>query len=269
MSVEAITAALPRRGLTPTQKLVLIGIANHDGDGGAWPSIATLANYAECSTRQVQRAIAELVDLGLVERHINEGGTKAMRDHTRPNLYVLHLTDPLTPVSPPDLDVTPPPDLDVTPPVTPVSPEPSFNRPGQPSVLSRGVAVEVRSDSAPTPYVVPDTPIDLGETAKKPEDSPEFMLFWETYGKVGPRLKAWECWVKARRIASAAEIQAGLEAWCAYWRSPGAANVKWPQGWLNERRWEDDPPTLLREVQRHDPKNDAIREWLNSKAAQA
>ena len=51
MSIESVAQALKPRSLTATQKLVLIGIANHDGDGGAWPSMTTLAGYAECSER--------------------------------------------------------------------------------------------------------------------------------------------------------------------------------------------------------------------------
>lgn len=256
MSVESITAALPRRGLTPTQKLVLIGIANHDGDGGAWPSVATLSNYAECSTRQVQRALADLIELGLVERLINEGGTKAMKDHTRPNLYVLHLEEGVTWVSPPDLDVTPPPDPGVTGGVTWVSPEPSLNRPGEPSSSDK-VATQLERAGW---HISPN-----GDAiTRAQEDVEAFELFWATYGKVGPRKKAHECWLRARKISSAAEIQAGLEAWCAYWRSPNAANVKWPQGWLNEERWKDDPPVVLQRVQ--NTSRSAIDQWLADKA---
>jgi hypothetical protein len=79
----------------------------------------------------------------------------------------------------------------------------------------------------------------------RPDDDPEFMLFWQTYGRVGPRKVAWECWRKARRKAEGADIIAGLERWVAYWRTPGASAVKWPQGWLNEERWNDEPPTFL------------------------
>lgn len=135
MSVEAIAAALPRRGLTPTQKLVLIGIANHDGDGGAWPSIATLAGYAECSERQVQRAVRDLEAMGLVTVHRQEGGTGRTPRGQRPNLYELHLRG--------DTQVTPTPDLDVTPGVTPVSPEPSSNRPENPSLSAGGRTAEL------------------------------------------------------------------------------------------------------------------------------
>ena len=64
MSVEAISLVLNYSQATGRAKLVLIGIANHLGDQGAWPSIATLARYANVDTRSVQRDIKKLVELG-------------------------------------------------------------------------------------------------------------------------------------------------------------------------------------------------------------
>lgn len=86
------------------------------------------------------------------------------------------------------------------------------------------------------------------------DSDPDFKVFWQMYGRVGPRLKAWEVWqdVRAGRKrhkpfgpASPQDIINGLERWVTYWRTPGASRVKWPQGWLNDRRWEDDPPSFL------------------------
>lgn len=144
MSVESIAWALQVPELTPSQKLVLIGIANHDGDGGAWPSVATLARYAGVSPRQVQRIVGQLESLGLVTRKVQQGG-HLMRDDLRPNLYVIHRSrfDGVTPMSPrAERGVT-----HVTPRVTPMSPEPSLNRPvlQSPESSSPGCAHRFRS----------------------------------------------------------------------------------------------------------------------------
>lgn len=64
MSVEAISLVLNHSKATGRAKLVLIGIANHLGDQGAWPSIATLARYANVDSRSVQRDIKQLIKLG-------------------------------------------------------------------------------------------------------------------------------------------------------------------------------------------------------------
>lgn len=94
MSVEAMAIALHHSRAKGAIKLVLLGIANHDGDGGAWPSVRTLARYAACSPRHVQNAIADLERLGEVRRSVMGGGTRDMADHMRPNLYHFTLSCP-------------------------------------------------------------------------------------------------------------------------------------------------------------------------------
>lgn len=94
MSIETMAIVLHHSQARGTAKLVLLGIANHDGDGGAWPSVATLAKYAGASSRHVQRAIRELQRLGELERVIQAGGNAAIEDHERPNLYHVLLTCP-------------------------------------------------------------------------------------------------------------------------------------------------------------------------------
>lgn len=76
MSIEVMTHVLRNSKATGRAKLVLLGIANHQGDNGAWPSIKTLATYANSSERSVQRDIQTLIDLGelLVEVNAAPGG---------------------------------------------------------------------------------------------------------------------------------------------------------------------------------------------------
>ncbi|HEY7823512.1 MAG TPA: helix-turn-helix domain-containing protein [Acidimicrobiia bacterium] len=87
MSIESIAICLHHSRAAKTEKLVLLGIANHDGDGGAWPSVATLARYANCSERHVQRAIQSLVELGEIRVVDQAGGNDETRRDRRPNLY--------------------------------------------------------------------------------------------------------------------------------------------------------------------------------------
>jgi hypothetical protein len=156
-----------------TAKVVLIGIANHAGDGGAWPSIASLAKYARVDERSVQRAIRKLEELGEIRVHAQSGGTRSTQDRYRPNRYDILV------VCPPDCDrsmahrcaddeapetaeqdairgdadVTPHTETGVTRVsplalvrgdasvalgVTPVSPEPSYNHPDTPQPPASG-----------------------------------------------------------------------------------------------------------------------------------
>ncbi len=75
MSVEMISLVLNHSRSEGRAKVVLIGIANHHGDNGAWPSIATLAKYANSSERSVKRDIKYLQELGelVVEQNGGEG----------------------------------------------------------------------------------------------------------------------------------------------------------------------------------------------------
>lgn len=124
-----------------TAKLVLLGIANHEGDGGAWPSMKTLAKYANADVRTVQRAIGQLVEAGELKRLVQQGGDHRTPNAERTNLYRVqvvcppecdrstqHRTDRVLPTITP---VTPasPGDASVTGGVTPVSPKPSMNHP--------------------------------------------------------------------------------------------------------------------------------------------
>lgn len=78
-----------------TRKLVLLGIANHDGDGGAWPAVDTLATYANTSDRAVQYALRELEANGELAVALQDGGSRGPA-HLRPNRYVVLVACPPT-----------------------------------------------------------------------------------------------------------------------------------------------------------------------------
>ena len=91
MSIEALNYALnlelpevegPTR---PLLKFVLVGLANHANPRGeAWPSVDRLSRYTGFSTRSIQRALSELVKIGLVRVEEKPGRT---------NLYVMTAFD--------------------------------------------------------------------------------------------------------------------------------------------------------------------------------
>ena len=84
MAIEVMSLVLNHSKATGRAKLVLLGIANHQGDQGAWPSIATLARYANASERSVKRDIQLLVDLG--ELRVDVNGAPSDSQY-KPNLY--------------------------------------------------------------------------------------------------------------------------------------------------------------------------------------
>ena len=90
MSIESVAACLNVQGLRPVTKLVLLGIANHDGDGGSWPAVSTLARYAGVSERTVQRCLRELEQAGHITTLHQAGGGESLRADCRPNRYLVH-----------------------------------------------------------------------------------------------------------------------------------------------------------------------------------
>lgn len=88
MSIEAMNLVLNHSKATGRAKLVLLGIANHLGDQGAWPAISTLARYANASERSVKRDIQELVELGELTVLVNSAPINAQY---KTNLYWIHV----------------------------------------------------------------------------------------------------------------------------------------------------------------------------------
>ena len=84
MAIEIMVNVLHNSRATGRAKLILLGIANHQGENGAYPSIATLAKYANCSERSVKRDIKELEELG--ELHVIPQAAPVDAQY-KPNLY--------------------------------------------------------------------------------------------------------------------------------------------------------------------------------------
>lgn len=87
MSLEAILWALRDvKGVTPTQKLILIGLGNHVGpDGSCWPSQTPIAEYTGLSREAINRNLSELEQRGIIKSIRNKD--KAGRDVSK--TYIL------------------------------------------------------------------------------------------------------------------------------------------------------------------------------------
>jgi hypothetical protein len=64
MSIQVMNAVWRHSKSKGRARLVLLSIADHQGEIGAWPSIETLAKMVNSSPRSVQRDIQELINLG-------------------------------------------------------------------------------------------------------------------------------------------------------------------------------------------------------------
>lgn len=72
--------------------IVLLNIANHQGEQGAWPSIPTLARLAKVSDRRVQQILNELVAMGELKVDPRAAGYGSIKT----NRYWVTLTCPAT-----------------------------------------------------------------------------------------------------------------------------------------------------------------------------
>lgn len=151
MSVEQIAIVLHHSKARGTAGYVLIGIANHEGDGGAYPAVATLAKYANVDERTVQRAIQSLADAGEISVETRFETDETGRRMQRSNRYRVlvrcpddcdrspqHRTDDHSSRGDShslggDSSVTGGGDTGVTRGVTLASPKPSLNHPSEPS----------------------------------------------------------------------------------------------------------------------------------------
>ena len=80
MSVHALSAAFAARGLSPSEKLVLLSLANYaDEDGRCWPSQRRMAAETSLSDRTVRSVLSALEEKGLIRREERqrEDGSRA------------------------------------------------------------------------------------------------------------------------------------------------------------------------------------------------
>lgn len=86
--------ALNHSAATGTAKIVLLGIASHEGELGAFPAVERLARYANVTPDNARKAIRKLEELGELETIRNGGLQLGKPEHTRTNMYRVTITCP-------------------------------------------------------------------------------------------------------------------------------------------------------------------------------
>jgi hypothetical protein len=247
MSIEAMALVLHHSKASGAAKLVLLGIANHQSDSGAWPAVATLGKYAAVSDRRVQQIIRELEASGELLTNVQAGG----RGQYKTNLYWVNVSCPV------DCDGS------------------SNHRSGVKSGASRG---EIWSHSG----VKPVSPEPLDKPLEEPHDQnkfdrstilDEFKTFWDVYPRRVGKGAALKAFAKALNDAPASLIVEGAKRYADDPnRSP--AFTAHPSTWLNAARWDDEPlperkksPEEVAEAMRAKREQDRLRAIADSKAA--
>jgi len=84
MSIQIMNAVWQHSQADGRARLVLLSIADHQGEIGAWPSIATIAKMVNASERSVQRDIQHLQAIGELRVEVQSAPTKSQY---KSNLY--------------------------------------------------------------------------------------------------------------------------------------------------------------------------------------
>jgi hypothetical protein len=201
MSIEAVSLVLNNSRATGRAKLVLLGIANHLGDHGAWPSISTLARYANASERSVKRDIQELVELGELKVELQNAPTKTQY---KTNLYWITIGSGVT---------------------DSVS--------GVTDWVSRG---DSSGKSGVTPVGTQNIILTIKEPSLK-SDLDSFDTFWNLYPKKVAKADALKAWKQVLKKKTADEM-IGLTKAYSESKLPDMTYIPYPASWLNKGLYE-------------------------------
>jgi hypothetical protein len=201
MSIEAVALVLNQSKATGRAKLVLIGIANHLGDQGAWPSISTLARYANASERSVKRDIQELIDLGELRVELQNAPT---HNQYKTNLYWITIQSGVTD-------------------------------------WASGVTAQVsRGDRLGKSGVTPVGTQNINITIKEPSietSKDDFEKFWNLYPKKVAKADALKAWNKALKRKTADELLKLTKVY-SEGKLPDITYIPYPASWLNKELYE-------------------------------
>lgn len=201
MSIQVMQAVWQHSKADGRARLVLLAIADHQGEIGAWPSIATIARMVNSSERSVQRDIQHLQNIGELIVEVQNAPT---RNQYKSNLYWVNLpgvTDLIAGVTNATSGVTE----------------------SASGVTAGGVQTLIEP---------------LLETNKAHVDE-LFTEFWNAYPRKLDKAKAFRAFKSALKRAKFEDILAGVIAYRNDpQRNPDY--TKYPATWLNNDAWENE-----------------------------
>lgn len=125
---------------------------------------------------------------------------------------------------------------------SPVAAEPSEGSSESPSSTRRepGAGTGEQGNRGEPPSSPPPAATVLSK--RKPEEDPDWIKFWSVYPRKVSKQGALKRWTTAIKTTDPAVIIAGAERYAAdvARRQVERDKIKHPDGWLNDRRWEDD-----------------------------
>lgn len=214
MSFNTVPWAWGVDGITPTQKLVLMGLASYaDEKDSCYPGQETLADRAGVSTRTVRRALDDLEKLGLIERSRRMDS----RGYRTSDRYFLKVG---AKVQPDNMSAG---SGDLTGQMEQTLPD-----------------IDDRLTGHPCPSNYPEN--SKGELPVTPiVPKPSFDDFYAAYPVKKSKDAARRAWAKAIKREDPHVILAGLQRFVNDPNLPEKQFLKYPATWLNSGCWDDEP----------------------------
>jgi hypothetical protein len=206
MSIQIMNAVWRESKSKGRARLVLLSIADHQGELGAWPSIETLAKMVNSSPRSVQRDIQDLIELGELQVEFRSAPTYGPYKANRYFVNLPGVTDGVSEVTKTASEVT---DLESE--VTELASE----------VTAGGVLTLNRT---------------LNKTLTKHADE-SFETFWLLYPKKVAKADAVKAWKQVLKKKTADEMIALTKAYSES-KLPDMTYIPYPASWLNKGLYE-------------------------------
>lgn len=224
MSFKLMALAATAKTQTPTQKLILLLLADKANDDGVcWPKMKTIAADA-CVTRQcVLENVKKLAALGFIrvqKRTVHDEELGHVRNAS--HIYMVN-ADKMREAS-----------------GDRVNEVYSGGRVNEVYTQGkRGLHPKVNEDDNKNLSV---EPINEPIIEERSFYTSEFEEFWKAYPRKIGKGGAFRAWKKVKARPPLSELLASVEAHAQSrdWTKDGGQFIPHPQTWLNQRRWEDE-----------------------------
>lgn len=250
MSVRAMSWAWSTPTDTPSERLVLLALADHAGeDGECWPGSASLAAKTGLSEGSVRRYITKLDERGIlekVERRRRKNGTLGTW------IYRLRLDIDFS--SSKELSGAAKPQRVTSGNRRPVATDEQENE--HQCAVGQRAPMRAHESSVTEPSREPSENTRAPRSSQTPTEQAaevsvrehdDFDDWWQAYPRKTAKANAQRAWGKMKPADRTAAIEA-LGDHVRSWRLRGTAPEYIPHAasWLNGRRWEDDltPATM-------------------------
>ncbi|WP_368933499.1 helix-turn-helix domain-containing protein [Brevundimonas naejangsanensis] len=246
MSFQALAWATKLRLGKAGDKLILVAFADRHNEetGCAYPSIAWLTEFSSLDRKTVIAAVERLVDAGLLEDSgERKGSTKQIK------VYRVHVGRVPETVQSQKRNSSEIPSKESQKRDTEPVREPTI------SEAKASSMVQAENDNQqPFALIGDPRPVKRGKAKAEPTASERenFDAFWSVYPRREGKQPALLAYVVAIRSGSDPNrILTGAQRYAAVRQGQDPKLTKMAQGWLNDRRWEDEiaepPPSGYRD----------------------